>query len=135
MAEKVAAKVAEHDAANRKAADETAEEAELQARIAATTKPLPVNPQQANTQVPPLNSAAVMPPSGKPKTGPDGEPLPQITREQKLAIALDNLVRKLALISAHPDFKAVFAAAVAQNLPLDFPNWKNEVDVAKALLE
>lgn len=130
--EKVAAKVAEHDAANRKQADETAEEAELQARIAATTKPLPAS----SSAVP--GSGVIVPPTVIPpasRTGPDGEPLPQITREQKLAIALDNLIKKLALISAHPDFKAVFAAAVAQNLPLDFPNWKAEVDVAKALLE
>ncbi len=127
--EKVAAKVAEHDAANRKAADETAEEAELQARIAATSKPL----EPTSSAVP--GSGVIIKPPARPAQMPDGSPVPELTREKKLILALENLVNCLDEMASDETFKRVWQVAKENGAVYEGRVWKPELDFAKLVLE
>jgi hypothetical protein len=133
----IVAKVAEHDAANRRPSNDAAEEAEIQERIARQLKPA-VIPGAAAARNPVIATppiAAALAESLRPDTGPDGEPIPALSNEDQLRLALGALIGKLEQISAHADFKAVWQMAKQQGLPMRFPVWKPEADFAKTLLK
>lgn len=131
---KTIAEVARHDAENRRP-DSPAEEAELQARIAKNLKPLdvPVAPKSP-VMATPAAAAALAPQPEREDIMPDGTSL-TLNREQRLEIALRNLVNKLDEMSSDDSFKTVWRTATAAGVKYTGPLWKPEVDFARTLLK
>lgn len=156
--EKVALQVAAHDAANRvrdNAIVVAHEEAELQERIAKSLKPAP---EAARVSAPVMATPAVAqglsetikviaeptsrnitltdqsnPP--QPATMPDGTIIPPLSREDKIEMALRNLVNKLDEMATSPELKGVFKTALAHGVVYTGPVWTPEVDWARTLLK
>ena len=144
---KVIAQVAQHDAATRRPADEASEEKELQDRIARSLKPAPeVSKVGAPVMATPAiaasfvehgetSDASIPATPTAPATMPDGTVIAPLTREDKIEMALRNLVNKLDEMAASQELKGVFKTALAHGVVYTGPVWEPEVNWARTLLK
>ena len=70
-----------------------------------------------------------------PETDIAGQPIPELTRDEKLVMALMGLVTRLEEIQNHDGFKSIFKAAKSQGIAYSGPTWADPLKNAKTVLE